>query len=111
MSAALKPSLCVPEAAEVSGKSTREVVFERKPFVITNVVLLYGQRDPVFMGMVVMTGDIVVAPLFKTQLGSGLHIPSALHVRFRLPPIFMKPLAHMNVANEPLNTTVVSSGV
>ena len=63
------------------------------------------------MGMVVVAGHMVVAPLLDTQLGKGLHMPSALHVRFRLPPMFMKPLAHMNVANEPLNTTVVSSGV
>ena len=81
----------------MSGKSTREVVLERKPFVITKVVLLYGHREPEFIGIVVVAGHIVVAPLLETQLGSGLHIPSALHVRFRLPPIFMKPLPHMNV--------------
>ena len=103
--------ISLPAAVDVSVKSIRPVVFDGKPNAIVNVVLLYGQREPEFIGMVVVAGHIVVAPLLKTQLGSGLHIPSALHVRLRLPPTFMKPLAHMNVANEPLNTTVVSSGV
>ena len=104
MSAVPKANPCVPEALEVSGKSTREVVFERKPFARANVVLSYGQRAPV-MGAMVVAG--VPPPETGTQFGNGVQDP-ATHEIFSGPPTFTKPLLQIIGTNAPETTLVLS---
>ena len=92
----------------------------RNPLAMERVVVFRGQR-PLAAGdiVVVMTppepgGMVVVIPptaLFCTQFGSGLHDPSAPHVKFKLPPMFVNPLIQLSTANEPLKTTVCSPGI
>jgi hypothetical protein len=63
------------------------VVLVRNPYGRKNVIEMTGQRAPMPGIMVV----IIEPPLslFLTQLGNGLHVPFALHVTFRLPPMFV----------------------
>jgi hypothetical protein len=68
------------------------------PLVILNVVVVsttQGEPLPADMMEVVIwlfpVAIVVVVieplPLLETQLGNGLHVPLALHVTFKLPPI------------------------
>jgi hypothetical protein len=101
----LEEDLVLPEAVDVSVYSSREVVFERKPFARLNVVASYGQRAPIVGAMVVVG---VPPPEPDAQFGKGVQDP-ATHEIFSGPPTFTYPLLQIIGTKAPDTTLVLSS--
>ena len=94
-----------PDAVDVSVYSSKEVVFERKPFATVNVVASYGQR-PLVAGAMVVVG--VPPPDPDIQFGNGVQAP-ATHEIFSGPPTFTNPLLQIIGTKAPDRTLVLST--
>lgn len=79
-----------------------------KPFAMVSVVLFNGQRPPVVPVGIVVTPEPPPPPA-ETQFGGVLHEFVARHVRLRLPPVLVKPPAHVRTMNDPPRTWVALS--
>ena len=61
--------------------------FAKNPLVILNVVASTTQGEPVPDDIAVVVSD--PPPVFRTQLGNGVHEPLPKHVTFKLPPVLV----------------------